>query len=148
QHNGTFREEAALHGLAYSGFGNAYAGMGIALGDTSGSGLFDVFITHLTSETHTLWKQGPRGLFQDATVAAGLTASRWRGTGLGAVLADFDCDGALDLAFVNGRVCKPASAGHGPFWTWYAERNQIFANDGKGRFRDISPQNVSFCGSG
>lgn len=148
QHDGTFREEAALRGLAYSGLGNAYAGMGIALGDTSGSGLFDVFVTHLTSETHTLWKQGPRGLFKDGTVAAGLTASRWRGTGFGAILADFDCDGALDLAFVNGRVCKPDKAGHGPFWSWYAERNQLFANDGNGRYRDISPQNVSFCGSG
>jgi hypothetical protein len=148
QHNGTFREEAALHGLALNGFGQSQAGMGIALGDTSGSGLFDVFITHLTSETHTLWKQGPRGLFQDGTVAAGLTVSRWRGTGFGAVLADFDCDGALDLAFVNGRVSKPENAGHGPFWSWYAERNQLFANDGKGRFRDISPQNIAFCGTG
>src|SRR5262249_15787713 len=34
-----------------------------------------------------------------------------------------------------------------PFWRPYAERNQLFANDGGGRFRDISPQNAPFCGT-
>src|SRR5262249_32791207 len=35
----------------------------------------------------------------------------------------------------------------GPYWSQYAERNQLFANDGRGRFRDISPQNGPFCGT-
>src|SRR5438093_12779024 len=35
------------------------------------SGLFDIFVTHLTSETHTLWSQKPRGMFQDRTMPAG-----------------------------------------------------------------------------
>ena len=32
------------------------------------------------------------------------------------------------------------------FWSQYAERNQLFANDGTGRFRDISSANQPFCG--
>jgi hypothetical protein len=141
QHNGTFTEEAEARNVAYNGAGQELGNMGTAIGDVDGKGLFDLFVTHLTDETHTLWKQGPRGLFQDRTVAAGLAHPSWRGTGFGTVLADFDHDGALDLAVVNGRVLL-GSGNHFPgldaFWGQYAERNQVFANDGSGRFRDHS----------
>src|SRR5262249_5062557 len=144
-----------LRGIAFNALGRAEANMGVAIGDVDGDGAFDVFVTHLTDETNTLWKQGPRGLFRDATAAAGLARPRWRGTGFGTVLADFDHDGAPDLAVVNGRVKRmelfdtdPAAAkALDPFWRPYAERNQLFANDGGGRFRDISPQNGPFCGT-
>src|SRR5262249_21995397 len=98
RHDGTFSEEAMLRGLAYNALGQAPANMGIAPGDVDGDGQFDLFVTHLAEEYHTLWMQTPRGLFQDRTAAAGLTAMPWRGTGFGAVLADFDNNGALDLA--------------------------------------------------
>jgi hypothetical protein len=122
----------------------------VALGDVDGDGLFDVFVTHLTNETHTLWSQQPRGRFRDRTVPAGLAPPGSRGTGFGTVLADFDHDGALDVAVVNGRVSRNEPLGEktlGPFWSQYAERNQLFANDGTGRFRDISSDSQPFCGT-
>ncbi len=148
QRDGTFKEEAVVRGLAYNAMGQPQANMGIALGDVDGDGQFDLFVTHLTQETNTLWKQGPRGLFQDRTGAAGLAGSRWRGTGFGTVFGDFDQDGALDLAVANGRVQagKPVAGIASPFWSRYAERNQLFANEGAGRFRDISEENDPFCG--
>jgi hypothetical protein len=153
QKNGTFLEEAPQRGLAYNALGQPQGNMGITIGEVDTSGLFAVFITHLTEETNTLWKQQPRGFFQDVTAAAGLAASRWRGTGFGTVLADFDNDGALDLAVVNGRVSRTkgardpeAAAELGPFWADYAERNQLFASDGEGAFRDISMRQPAFCG--
>jgi hypothetical protein len=149
QRDGTFQEQAVQRGVAYNGMGQAQAGMGIALGDVDGDGLFDLFVTHLTEETHTLWKQGPRGLFQDHTAPAGLIDSAWRGTGFGTLLADFDHDGALDLALVNGRVAARATAVDGPlgpFWGRYGDRNQLFAGDGRGSFHDISLQNAALCG--
>jgi hypothetical protein len=149
QRDGTFQEQAVQRGVAYNGMGQAQAGMGIALGDVDGDGLFDLFVTHLTEETHTLWKQGPRGLFQDHTAPAGLIDSAWRGTGFGTLLADFDHDGALDLALVNGRVAARTAAVDGPlgpFWGRYGDRNQLFAGDGRGRFHDISLQNAALCG--
>jgi hypothetical protein len=133
--------------------GQAESNMGIALGDVDGDGLFDIFITHLSDERHRLWKQGPRGQFRDHTISAGLTTPGWNGTAFGTVLADFDHDGAIDLAFVNGHVRrmpdfrpdKATLAALGPFWGRYADRHQLFVNDGSGRFRDISGQNPPFC---
>jgi hypothetical protein len=156
QMDGTFKEEALVRGLAVNAMGKAEANMGVAVGDVDGDGGLDVFVTHLTDETNTLWKQAAPGTFGDQTVAAGLARPHWRGTGFGTVLADFDLDGAPDLAVVNGKVKRTNRAGSAseadadldPFWAAYAERNQLFANDGRGRFRDVSPANPAFCGTG
>jgi enediyne biosynthesis protein E4 len=150
QKNGTFVEEAGLRGVAFDKMANAQAGMGVAFGDIDGDGLMDLFVTHLRSETHTVWKQGPRGLFLDRTSSAGLSRLRWQGTGFGTILADFDLDGRLDLAIVNGHVARaktPAAASRlGPHWSAYADRNQFFVNDGRGGFTDVSDANPAFCG--
>jgi hypothetical protein len=141
QRDGTFREEAGIRGLAYNRHGMAMGNMGIAVGDIDRDGLFDIFITHLTDETNTLWRQGPRGQFEDLTVAARLASPHWRGTGFGTVLADFNQDGALDLALVNGRVLRGPEVQDDnidPYWRPYVERNQLFANEGAGRFRELS----------
>ena len=149
QRDGTFREEALARGAARAAGGEAFAGMGAALGDVDHDGLLDVFVSHLTSETNTLWQQGPAGRFRDQSTPWGLTAVRRRGTGFGTVLADFDHSGTLDIAVVNGRVTreqfprpKPGLAEH---WQPYAERNQIFSNVGTA-FRDVSHNNPALCG--
>src|SRR5262249_28294380 len=91
-----FKGEAGPPNLAYDGFGRSLANMGVALGDTRGTGLFDLFVTHLPEETNTLWRQERRGLFVEDTAASGLLRSGWRATGFGTVLADFNNDGFLD----------------------------------------------------
>jgi enediyne biosynthesis protein E4 len=154
QRDGTFTEEAATRGIAYNEMGIVQANMGIALGDVDGDGLFDILITHLSTETHVLWKQGPRGYFQDRTAASLVAASAWRGTGFGTVFSDLTNDGALDLLVVNGGIKRltidPAPLGkanHDPFWDGYEQRSQIFSNDGNGVFTDVSEANLPFGGT-
>jgi hypothetical protein len=66
-------------------------------------------------------------------------------------MADFDNNGSTDLAFANGAIRRASrdwgkpSAALDEFWKPYAERNQIFLNDGNGGFRDASPENDPFC---
>jgi enediyne biosynthesis protein E4 len=131
--------------------GQAQAGMGVAVGDVDNDGRFDLYITHLTSEHNTLWSQGPkRGLFRDRTARSGLLATDWRGTGFGTLMADFDQDGWLDIAVVNGRVLPGSAtpnAALGAHLQQYSERNQLFRNEGEGRFRDVSRHNPALCGT-
>ncbi len=148
QKDGTFAEEAVKRGLAYNAVGAMPANMGVAWGDVDGDLLGDLFITHLNNETNTLWKQGPRGLFRDATSYSRLGLPRWRGTGFGTVLGDFENAGALGAAVVNGHIFRGEPADNPeltPYWRSYAQRNQLFANDGAGRFTDVSTANAPFC---
>jgi hypothetical protein len=146
QHDGTFKEEALTRGVAYTLGGASAANMGIAWADVDGDGLPDLFVTHIIDESHTLWRQRPRGSFQDRTLSAGLTAGG-RSTGFGTAFVDFDRDGWPDLAFVNGGVLRNRGADlNGPFWPQYAQRNQLYANSGEGHFRDISASNPALCG--
>jgi hypothetical protein len=105
---------------------------------------------HLDGETNTLWRQISRGKFKDDSLLMGVAASDWRATGFGTVFADFNHDGRLDLAIVNGGVqrgARPDESCSDPFWKWYVQRNQLFINDGNNRFRDISPGDTAFCGT-
>jgi enediyne biosynthesis protein E4 len=146
QKNGTFREEAVERGCALNAAGQVEGNMGIAFGDVDGDGLPDLFVTHLTEETNTLWRQTTHGAFTDRTRQAGLASPRKRGTGFGVVLADFNRDGWPDLAVVNGRVARsPKATGNGFAWNDYAECNQVFANEGEGKFHDRSNSDIAFC---
>jgi hypothetical protein len=151
QKNGTFAEEALRRGVAVDSMGLAQANMGIAVGDVDNDGMFDIYITHLTGERNALWRQGPiRGQFRDQTAQAGLLAPRWQATGFGTIMGDFDQDGWLDIAVVNGRVTRgdyPSSGTADDHFKFYRERNQLFRNEGKGKFRDISLANAAFCGT-
>lgn len=152
QRNGTFRDEAAMRGLAFNAMGRTAANMGVSFADFDGDGRGDVFVTHLTEEFHSLFRQDQAGLFIDAVAQAGLQQQAWRGTGFGTVAADFDGDGAPDIAIANGLVSRlnlpqsPPAPGLHPWWHLYAQKAQLFRNGGSGRFTDISSPNPALSG--
>ncbi|MGE4614465.1 MAG: VCBS repeat-containing protein [Planctomycetota bacterium] len=134
---GGFRDEALAMGLAVNIFGQPEAGMGIAHGDIDDDGLEDLIVTHLVSESDTLYRNLGDGNFEDATGSRGLAHTTLDFTGFGSALFDADGDGDLDLVTVHGRVLRgaeqPGATGDS-YWKPYAEQDHLFINDGRGRF--------------
>ncbi len=148
QGDGTFADEAVLRGCAFNAAGSVEANMGIAIGDVHGGGNLDLFITHITSETNTLFRNHGEGAFTDTTAAAGMALIDRPFTGWGCGFFDYDNDGHLDLAVANGRVAKgPArpEAELGPFWNRFAEPNLLFRGNGTGRLVDVSRDAGTFA---
>ena len=152
QTDGTFAEEAILHGLAFNAYGQPEGSMGIAVGDVNGDTHPDLFVTHLSGETNTLYVASPYSVFVDMTEIAGFAGRDLRFTGFGGGFLDFDNDADLDIALVNGRVkrggiLKKASVGE--FWNFYAEPNLLFQNSQTTEgfaFSDVSSRAPDFTG--
>jgi hypothetical protein len=70
-HDGTFREEALLRGLAVSGDGQEMAGMGIGAGDYDLDGHIDIFKTHYQLQSSGLYHSTGKGEFDDVSNASG-----------------------------------------------------------------------------
>ncbi len=99
-----FRNEALLAGVAVNRRGQPEASMGIAVGDHDHDGDVDLFLTHLTAETNTLYVNAGDGLFDDRSIESGLGAPSLPFTGFGTGWLDLDNDGWLDLIVANGAV--------------------------------------------
>ncbi|MGD0537073.1 MAG: FG-GAP-like repeat-containing protein [Verrucomicrobiota bacterium] len=94
-------------------------GSGLAAGDVDGDGLCDLFICGIERPC-ALYRNLGGWRFEDITAQAGVGLTNLSATG--AVFADLDGDGHLDL-IVN-------TLGNGTF---------VFLNDGKGHFTDAFP---------
>ena len=104
--DGSFADEALLSGCSVNARGKAEASMGIDAADVDGDGDLDLFMTHLTSETNTLYVNDGRGLFDDRTIDSGLSAPSRAYTSFGTAWLDYDNDGWLDLLVASGAVKK------------------------------------------
>ncbi len=103
-------------------------GAGVALGDVDGDGRVDVFLGR-TEGCSKLYRNLGNWHFQDITKEAGVGVCDRNTTG--AVFADVDGDGDLDLILLSTR---------GP--------NAIFLNDGKGHFTERRDLGLDSVGKG
>ncbi len=138
--DGRFEDVSARMGLTHKGYGQ-----GVTVADYDGDGDPDVYVTRYGR--NTLWRNDRElGRFTDATEEAGVACGSWS---LGAAFADYDGDGDLDLFVANYFVFDPAKA---PFQrnakTGAAEYglpqdfvglpDNLYRNDGNGRFTDVT----------
>ncbi|NNL99219.1 MAG: CRTAC1 family protein [Gammaproteobacteria bacterium] len=113
--------------------------MGVVAGDVDGDGDDDLFMTHLTGQTNTLYLNDGSGRFRDATDQLNLGISSLSYTGFGTVWIDYDNDSDHDLLIVNGAVIEEESSGDDDDrLARFGQRNQLYRNDGTGRFEEIS----------
>jgi hypothetical protein len=102
-HDGTFREEGVLRGVALSDDGEEQAGMGVGVGDYDLDGHLDLFKTHFTDDSNVLYHNDGKGNFDDVTRQAKV-AVETRYVCWGAGIIDLDNDGNPDLFMVTGNV--------------------------------------------
>ena len=135
--DGTFTEEALAAGLAVSADGREQAGMGLDAGDYDGDGRLDLVKTNFAQDYTSLYRNEAGGLFVDASFRSGLASTLGPYLGWGVGFVDLDNDALLDLFIANGHV-YPDVARTGT--STYKQRNQVFRNVGKGRFRHITTE--------
>jgi hypothetical protein len=112
--------------------------MGVDAGDFDNDGDEDIFITELTTQGADLYLNDGTGVFTDESARAGLRVPTLPFTGFGTAWFDFDNDGLLDLATVNGLVTHRDEALAAGDWFGLRQRRQLLRNVGQGRFEDIS----------
>ena len=134
--DGTLVDAGLLSGTALNGDGDAEGSMGVDAGDFDNDGDEDLFMTHLTTETNTLYVNDGTGRFEDRSALSGLGAPSLMFTGFGTAWLDFDNDGWLDILTVNGRVSRTEERANEPFP--YDQPKQLFRNLGDGRFEEVT----------
>ena len=101
---------------------NYYNGGGVAIGDVTGDGLEDIYLTS-NLEGNRLYRNDGGLRFTDITAEAGVGGTRAWSTGV--AMADVNGDGYLDIYVCNSGDVKGDS-----------KANELFINDGAGHFSD------------
>jgi enediyne biosynthesis protein E4 len=133
-HDGTFREEGVLRGVALSEDGMEQAGMGVGVGDYNLDGSLDIFKTHFADDTNGLYRNDGKGNFDDVTLTAKIGVET-RFICWGAGIIDLDNDGWPDLFMVTGTV-YPQVAKTLPSYPSMTPR-AVFRNLGNGTFEEL-----------
>jgi hypothetical protein len=136
-HDGSFREEAVVRGVALSDDGAEQAGMGVGIGDFDLDGHLDLFKTHFADDTCVLYRNDGTGNFDDVTRVTRVgVENRYICWGTGIV--DLDNDGYPDIFVVTGNVYPEVERK----LPQYANKTPrlLFRNLGNGTFEELDTQ--------
>ncbi|HEV7220638.1 MAG TPA: CRTAC1 family protein [Terriglobales bacterium] len=136
-HDGTFREEGVLRGVALSEDGLEQAGMGVGVGDYDLDGHLDLFKTHFADDTNGLYHNDGKGNFEDVTRAARIGVET-KYIGWGAGIVDLDNDGFPDIFLATGNV-YPQVEKVLPQYPAKTPR-VVFRNLGNGTFEELGKE--------
>lgn len=134
--DGRFRDVGVVSGAAYGAEGRAESGMGVDGGDLDADGLTDIVVANFQREPNAVYRSEGRLRFTEVSAASGTAEAAMQSLGFGVRLADFDCDGELDLAVANGHIQERiAELEPGVGW---AQAPQLFRGLGGARFELVS----------
>ncbi|MCP4151686.1 MAG: CRTAC1 family protein [bacterium] len=134
----SFSDDALFAGAAVNNDGQAEASMGIGVGDFDCDGDEDLFMTHIMAETNTLYLNNGKGLYEDRTIALGLSAKSFPFTAFGTNWTDYDNDGWPDLFVCNGAVLVLENLARAGDPYPLHQPNQLFKNQKGKRFLEVT----------
>jgi enediyne biosynthesis protein E4 len=139
-HDGTFRDEGLLRGVALNGEGKEVAGMGVGVGDYDLDGRLNVVKTHFQKQATVLYHNSGKGEFEDVTSQAGPATER-RFISWGTCMLDLDNDGFPDIFVVTGTVYPELE----PAYAQYPRQGPrlVFRNWGNGKFAGLGEEDGS-----
>jgi len=135
---GHFVEMGLSRGLAFNYQGRPLGSMGIDCGDYDNDGWPDFYSTSYSQEPPALYHNLGNGLFDDVTVATGADSGLIPHVNWGTGFADFDNDADQDLFVACGHLDQDVDQWYA--YTGFRVRNRLLANDGHGKFVDVTDQ--------
>ncbi len=132
EHDGKFTEVALKAGVAYSEDGSASSSMGADFRDYDNDGREDIFVTALSNERFSLYRNLGGGRFSDSSALSRLSADSLALSGWSTGMFDFNNDGFKDLFAANGNVNDNAERTSS---VKSRQPNVVFVNRGDGTFQ-------------
>lgn len=108
----SFHNAAIEKGCAMSGDGNNQASMGIAHGDYDTNGFLDLYVTHFTDDSNTLYANLGVAGFHDVTKATNLHRPTIPSLAFGTIMADFNHNRHMNLFVATGHIDQLEDQGY------------------------------------
>ena len=132
----TFSDIALASGVAYTEEGAHQPRMGADAADYDNDGHLDIVIATFQWHNNTLYHNDGDGFFTDVSLQARIARESLPYLGMTALFLDYDNDGYQDLFIANGHLDENVKE-YDPRAD-YAQRNQLFRNNGDGTFREMT----------
>jgi hypothetical protein len=133
--NGRFSEIGVESGVAFDEEGNPHSGMGTDTGDLLNDGKPWLAITNFQGQQTSLYRLTGTDLFRDERFSTGVSKITTPFLGFGVLFFDYDNDGFLDIAQVNGHV-QDEIAKREPGIS-YSQPSLLMRNLGNGTFSEV-----------
>jgi hypothetical protein len=135
KHDGTFVDRGDEAEISFDENGVAKAGMGVDAGDVLGNGHPGFVVTNFNDEFHSLFISQGKYPFEDWTTRSHLASLTKSYVGWGTHLLDYDNDGNLDLAIINGHLNQVIEMSRGD--VKYKQPLLLLRNNGQGVFENM-----------
>ena len=120
-----FTDMGTMSGTAFSQGGEATVSMSVDFADYNNDGLLDLFVS---DDTYcSLYENLGNGVFSDKSYPSGIAMAAGQFVGWSSSFFDYDNDGDADILKINGALKH-----------LYGHEDQVFENDGAGKFKDVA----------
>lgn len=126
-----FKDQGVMAGVAFNQVGEATISMAVDFADFNRDGLIDLFVSD--DGYSSLYQNMGGGLFNELSYAAGIAIPSGQFVGWASCFIDYDNDADVDIFKVNGELKH-----------LYGQEDQLFRNEGEGKFRDVSMESGDY----